>query len=811
MSSNFVSYLADLTDPTFATADINLNAYETGLGPFETDSDSLDLGAPEMDGVWLNEAGKDEDVLSAHRRGRVEASFNLRIGPSSSNTFTTMQTNLRKLNAALDRSGVWVLQQPGQGTPLYIDYYPSPLSQQLMPGQRSMYFLWTALQQPNGMRVTILRRPKMRVAALDATRNMAHNVLLAEDHDADGVPTFWQWEDDTGITAQTYDWTYGAHQATFNTGASRFFYQDSDAAVVEVAHTYTFSMSIAASYTVKPTVKARIDWLDSDGDLISTTYGTAMPFIFSPRLGFSRASVLGAVAPTDAVTARYGIEVTPVSTATVIMYLRDAQFEIGLAANTFRPGFETISQNPGDPFYKRIWMKTDGNADALGQLRATPSVDREVARMVYARRSGERDSSMAMRILPGWSAVLSTELQHGTASYTDAGRSVAKTALTDDVLRAVLRQEVVQAEESALRGTWRLRGALRGDLNDAYLLQVRYGLGDVTDLPFSMLRRRLDLTGPPSESDYYEVDFGLFRVPTGSQGVYFELFCARDTTEDGDMNGELYLDQFWIEPADDDLYASAEVPGAQRPQHGPITETILGKNFVTPPDGLAEDPDTSGSFVAGTVYNDDMLLNDTLEAASIKAGVTDELTAGVQHTFALDVLMFTNEEKVARKHGEFRIHNMTTDTQVKMITLKNDPGVPWSAKTFTLRLVPAAATEYLVYVVQTVDVAVGNIHVQKITHSFVPPVNEGGDADTIAVDADQRRAYVLNAADQFKAALDLTPPFPLVMPKVQLYRVSFAGLGPDGSDDVLDGGPALSHDPDLTALVGIHTVPRYFN
>lgn len=803
--ADWVSYLADLTDPTYVARDVDLNGYEVGLSPFETDHETFDLGAPEMDGVWLNEAGKDEDVLSAHRRGRVEASFDLRIGPGSQ-SFASLQTQLRKLNAALDRSGVWVLQQPGASTPLYIDYYPSPLIQQLMPGQRSLYFLWTQLQQPNGMRVKILRRPKMRAAALNAAVNLAHNGTLAEDHDADGIPTFWSWSDVTGLSAFDYDWTFGAHVLQFATGGSKFFSQDSDAALIEEGDTYTFAIDVAAVYSAQPTVKARIDWIDVDENVLSTSYGSTLGVLFNPRIAFSRPSILGAVAPSGAVTARYGVEITPVNTATVTLYVRDCQFQTGLVATTFRAGFETITQSPELPFYKRTWQKNAANADALAQIRATPDTGGSVAQMVYARRSGERDSAMAMRVLSGWLAVDSTALQHGTTSVSDGGRTVAKTALTDDVLRSVLRQEVLSPEESALRGTWRLRVSLRGDLSDAYKIMPRYGFGDVADLPFTTLpnSRRLDNTAPPSESDYLNIDLGLFTVPPLSPGVFFEIHAMRETTEDGDGDGELYIDQFWIEPADDDLYGIASVPGAQRA--GPVSETVIGRKLITPPDGLANDPVTSDPFVAGSIYNDDMLLNTLLEAASLPAAMTDDLTAGVEHTYTIDTILYTESEKLARKHGEFRIHDLTTDTQVKMVSLKNNPGEAWSQKYFTLKFTPTAAHAYLVYVVLNTT-GIGNIHWQAIHHSFVPPVVA---TETIAIDADQRRAYVL-LSDQFKAALDLAGPYPLLQPNVQLVRFSFAGLASNGTDDVLDGAAALSHDPDLTAEVGIHQVPRYFN
>jgi len=803
----FRSYLADLTDPTFLTAEVDLNGFEVGNGPFETDPNTFDLGAPAMDGVWLNEAGKDEDVLSAHRRGRVPASFDLRIAPVTTQSFANLQAQLRKLNAALDRSGVWVLQQPGSSTPLYIDYYPSDLIQQLMPGQRSLYFLWTELNQPNGMRVTILRRPKMRGAALDASWNKAHNGTLAEPSNPwDGTPWGWAWSDLTGISALDYDWTYGAHQAALATGAAKFFYQQADADIVEAAHTYTFAADVAATYSRPPTIRARIDWLDADENVIDTSYGSAVEILLGPRNAFSRPFV-AAAAPAGAVGALYGIEVHPVSTATVSFYVRDTQFETGVSANTFRPGFETISQNPGDPFYKRIWLKNSANADALGQIRATPSVGAEVARMIYARRSGERDSAMAMRQLPGWAAADSTSLLSGATTTSDGGRTVVLTALEDDVMKPVLRQAATQPEESALKGVWRWKVALRGDVDDAYDFELRYGMGDVVDLPRTMERRQLDLTGPPASSGYYEIDLGLMRIPANSPGVFIELWAMRETTDDGDGDGEIYIDQLWPEPADDDLYAIASIPGAQQP--GPVTETVIGRKLVTPPDGLSDDPDSGDPFVEGSVYNDDMLLNDTLEAASLPAGMTDDLTPDVQHTFVAKVTMFTASEKVARKHGEFRIHDLTDDVQVKMVSLKNDPGIRWDEKTATLRLVPTSGHAYQVYAVQTVASDVGNIHVEKIDHSFVPPV-EGG-TETIAIDADQRRAYVLDADDQFVDDLDLVPPFPTLMPKVQLYRVSAAGLGPDGSDDVLDGGPALAHDPDLTIEFGVHVIPRYFN
>ncbi len=809
MSANLISYLADLTDPTFVTREVDLNANELDTGPFEMDPDTIDLGAPTLDGVWLSEAGKDEDVLSAHRRGRVEAGFDLRIAPRSTSTFTTLQARLRALNAALDRSGVWVLQQPGQSSPMYVDYYPSPLIQQLMPGQRSMYFLWAALQQPNGMRVTIVRRPKMRGAARDAGTNLAHNALFAEDHDADGEPTYWTWDSLTGITfpGGGYDWTFGAHEALIATSSARFLYQTSDDDVVAAGSTYTFAIDVAASYSSLPQVRARIDWFDISDVLIgSSVYSTAVSILLDPRLQFSRPTISGAVAPTGAVHARYGIEFDDANANPVHAWIRNAQFESGVSASTFVPGFETVSNDSTDPFGKRIWLLNDANADALTQMRATPDVGGSAARMSYSRRSGERDSAMAMRILPGWNAADSTALMNGTTSVSDGGRSVAKTALADDIFRPVLRFEVLQTEESALKGTWRLKAALSGDLADAYSFEGRYGLGDVDDLPRTMWRRYFDLTGPPAARDYYEIDLGLFKVPPLSPGWFFELWARREVTDDSTGTGELYIDQFWPEPADDDVNAIATIPDAQAPG-GAQTEFRIGSKLDTPPDGLADDPDTSDPFVTGSVYNDDLLLNDLLEACGLPLGMTDDLSA-VLHTFVLDCLMFTNAEKQARVHGEFRVHDLTDDVQITRAKLKNDPGVPWSQKSYTVRFTPVPAHEYLVYVVQTVATSVGNIHVQKISHSFVTPVE--GATQTIAIDADQRRAYVLEG-DDFKADLDLVPPFPILQPKVQLYRVSFAAVPSVGSDDVLDGGPALRHDPARSALTGFGVIPRWYN
>lgn len=812
--ANFVSYSADLTDPTFVTRDVDFNGYEVGLGPFETDPDTLDLGSPEMDGVWLNEAGKDEDVLSAHRRGRVVASFDLRVPQSANNSLANLTAKLRGLNAALDRSGVWVLQQPGASAPLYIDYYPSSLIQQLMPGSRSMFHLWTQLSQPNGMRVEIIRRPKMRGAALSADVNLAHNGTMAEPTNPwDGTPWGWTWDSLAGITGLDYDWTYGAHTALFTTASPRFLWQLVDPDVIEEGSTYTFAIDVARSGSLLPSLRARIDWYDAGAVFISTSLGPASTQVFSPSLygnstPWNRPAVAGAIAPAGAVSARYGLQVTPLNTSSVLLWTRDAQLQTGLAATDFRAGFETITQSPELPFYKRIWLKNAANADALGQLRALPSVDHEVTRMVYARRSGERDSAMAMRNMPGWLAAESTALQHGTTAVADGGRTVAKTALSDDVMRSILRHEMLFDEESAGRGVWRIRAALRGDLNDAYDLVGHYGIGDVADLPWLTRRMpvRVDLTGPPAEADYYVVDLGLVRLPPGSPGLFFELHGMRETTDDGDGTGELYVDQIWPEPADDDLYASVEVPGARRA--GPVTESTIGRKLTTPPDTLVDDPDSGDPFIAGSVYNDDLLLNDTLEAAGLPAGMTDDLTPDVQHTFILNTTLFTQSEKVARKHGEFRIHDLTTDVQVKFVSIKNEPGVPWDEHPFTLRLIPETGHAYLVYAVMNVDASVGNIHMESIDHSFVPPV-EGG-TQTIAIDADQRRAYVLED-DQVKADLSLAPPFPTLMPKLQLLRVSFAGLASDGSDDVLDDAAALLHDPDLTARVGVHVLPRWFN
>jgi len=174
--------------------------------------------------------------------------------------------------------------------------------------------------------------------------------------------------------------------------------------------------------------------------------------------------------------------------------------------------------------------------------------------------------------------------------------------------------------------------------------------------------------------------------------------------------------------------------------------------------------------------------------------------------------MFTQNEKVSLKHGDFTVFDLTTGgpARVHSSTLKNRKGIAWDYQPFTVRFTPIAGHAYLLWLMQTITLAQGNIRIQKVTHSFTLPPATGGSVVSVDFDASQRQAKLIEGTE-FKANFPLVGPFPTLAPGVQLYRVSTGGLPSNGSDGVLDGLTPLLHDPKRTALVTVNSIPRWTN
>lgn len=794
---SFLFYIADPTDPSGGTKLVDFNGWDDG-GWFQFDEETFNLGGDEFEESWLSEQGVDGDVLASGRRPHTRMEFDLHWWPPSDTADAAdLRNRFLTLNAALNQPGTVICQPPGYPL-LTIDTFRSPFSIPFRSGERQLLRLLTQLQAKSAAHVIINRAPKMRGPLLEAGLQRLHNPAFVEDHDFDGVPSLWDWDFTTGLSALGFSWTYASYQFTHTRNGTNLLQQVATPATV--GQVWTFAFEVARTTIGHGiTATARIEFLDASNALLGSIHDGTPVSPTDPALGFTQAKVT-ATAPSTTAKIRVSLKITNTAADGNTVYVRKAQAELGSTPSAFRIGHETISMDIRDPFGMRTWVWGEGNVDGLTQIRADPSSAADVVIMRESRRAGSRNSHAAMQTFPGLRAVDAIPL--GSSAPVSDSAGTGGNSLegdVDTVYAGIVRVNAPQDIDTALMGTWHIYAALRfpegADGDDEFWagnVQGRYGLSNVLDLPRVMRDYPIDMTDP-SASEFVVFDFGPVNIPAGADGVFFAIY-GRTTRG----TGSPFVDAIWPMPADDETGVTV-ISGHDEPG-----KLATDKYF---PDDLVTPPVTPGGLNPGDIVGSgDMVLNDTDEAAEILEDATADLTAGVKHVYTARGVLY-NPNQTTLKHGEIVVYDITAAAEVDHTSIYGVKGSRWPEYTVSVSFHPITGHAYAIRVQQTIANADGNIHIAEIDHSFIPPV-EGG-ADSIILDGLTRQAYVLNS-DLRTRDLDHIPPFLGTEPGLQLWRVFTLDAAASGYDQV-SSVPLDQHVPTETLDFGVDQVPRYTN
>lgn len=800
----FILYIADLSDATLATKAVDLNGAETSsFKLFEVDESSFDPGSPDMESVVLAEEGVDDDVQAGQRLPRVEMSFNLRIVPTTS--FERIRAAIRDLNRELRAGGTIVYRPSQEVETLYLDYHPSPLSRAFRGQERGMFKILTLLQDPDGMPVHIARRPTYRAAIARASVNLAGNGMLLEDPDDNGVPNGWAWSSNASITSRIV-WTQPSYAPVVATSGSRDLTRNY---AVTVGQAYSVGVDIAsdlgADGTGLPSASALIQWLDGSAAVISESGGGGGPVggggsgggsaqsgrPWSDEIQWGRATTTG-VAPAGAVSANVGLRIANGNATAIQYFIRRAQFQTGATATDFRSSPETVVQGADQTFGNRIWVSNRGNAPAPTQWRIAPDGSSAMAGVWIARRSGYRNSAEFAAMHSG-ARIKDVTLAADTTQQTDLGVAAARTVFADSVMRQHWRDPHVPIDPTSIQGRYKIIVALRGDLAHTYLAQIRYGFGNLVELPLTATPDPIPLDWTqPTTNHHVLLDMGTITVPPSAQGLYIEGWAQQTDAAGAALNWIGY----WLLPADEQI-SFVTLPGAFKPsQVG--TQKWLGVDMQTPP----ATPPGAGT-TAGRKDKTACILDDTTDACAITPPAGIVLSA-VPHTVTVEGTMY-NPDSLANKKGEFRIHNVTTNTLVAKMDIRGVKGVTYPPLTLSAKFTPVAGNAYLYWVARTGGT--GTIRVVDIVDTYVPPVS-GVTSQTIALDGDTRQAYVIEAG-QRKSNLTIAPPFPTLEPDTNLFMVLPGENAANGYDTVDARGPLMKYDRARSVSVSVDLVPTF--
>lgn len=767
-------YIADPLDETLTTRLVDLNG--TWLGVIDG---TFDIGELAQDVSWVG----DVQARVHHPPPTMSMRLFLKKHAAVRNELATVYA----LNAALDSPGVMVMGWGGFAEVEYADFYRSPLTRLFRAEERNLWHILGLLKDPDGLPVSIIRAPARRLAIRNASDNLVVLSPLIEGASAGGVPDAWDWGDGSTIAGHAFSWRYRAYQFRMTVaGTTDGLEQVVPIGVQDGSIAYTFSFEVAGSWTgTLPSIRAEIDWLNAgDSQIGSTVVGALSTLLFAPAFGFAGPWVSG-VAPATAVKARVRMVVSrPASNPEPTYYLRAPQLRLGAGTVPYRVEVQAVSNVD-----KRAWVYSPGNTDSPVQWRVTPDSGAAVERISMARRSGQTDVAEYARIAQGLfvDAVLGT----GAAIVTDAaatsGDAVEVTHTAG--LTSSIRVNVPQTSASALEGRHTLWVAMRLELAGTPSYQVRWGTGDVAALPYPAELIPADVSDP-TEAPYVSVPLADVVIPHGATGLYFEIL----STEPGLKS--TFLDQWWLTPASSPMIA--RIPGIALPGQT-FSREWLGADLVVPDSSI-------GTFGSGTLLDsgDLLLVPDAPDQAAGTTPVTGFDFEDVRHQLVADLNTF-NDNGLVRKLGEYRLHDLTTDTQVALASIYSVKGQRWRERKMVLKFTPTVGHLYTAYVISNVsDTPSSNLHVRRLLDTFTPAID--GTDKVAAMDGDSRLAYVLEGGEN-AGPLDLDPPFMDAVPNLAMVRIELGDAAPSGWDAVFPF-PVQAHVASRGAMLGASVIPR---
>jgi hypothetical protein len=323
-----------------------------------------------------------------------------------------------------------------------------------------------------------------------------------------------------------------------------------------------------------------------------------------------------------------------------------------------------------------------------------------------------------------------------------------------------------------------------GSEGRTYRVKVRFGNGNVDALPYSTDETIIDLTDQV-DSEYQIVEIGTVACPPDADGIYLECW-ANSVLGDG----SLFWDQWWLVPLAEGKKLLATLPGESE-QNAPFF--FKGKDLESAPSAA------DSAAVIGDVVGDDMVLNARHESAAWTPIGGVVLQSGVQHTLTAECTVFNPLEKMNWKLGEFRLFNMTSNLQEKMMVVRSVDNDRWSNSTYRIKFTPNPGDLYMAYVIMTASATNGNIHVHSLQDDYTPPL-EGG-VQEMDMDGDVEQAYV-SAAGVRSSYLIMNGPFFDANPGMNLVPIILGDLEGQGS-------PFPKHVADRTATVTFNVFPAY--
>lgn len=772
-----ILYIADPLDETMLTRLVDLNGATFGV----------------VDGTFdLGELAQDEDWI-----GDVQARVHHPPPRMSMRLFLKKQASVRNLlgqvdllNQALDSPGVLVMSWGGFAETEFADFYRSPLTRAFRDEERNLWHILGLLQDPDGLPVQITRAPARRLSIRQAEDNLALKTAMVEADD-DGVPLGWTWADHSTISGDAFSWRYRAYTFVIDSPGTVALEQEIPVGPLDGAQPFTWQFAVAGTWSgVLPPIRAEIEWLDGSGDQIGgTVVGSNASLLFAPQVAFSGPYV-SATAPSTTMTVRVRMAFTRPVGGTVTLWVRDPQLVQQLSSAGFLVPFR-VGVQAVDNASKTAWLFSPGNTPSPVQVRAHPDDGSFVERVSLARRSGNKtDVAEYSAISVGRFA--DAVLESGAALVPDGdasgGEAVEVTHTPGTV--GVLRVNIPQSS-NALLGRHVLWVAMKPELAAAFTYQLRWGTGNVEALPYFGQIIPAD-TSDPDATQYVAVPLGEIVVPRGASGLYFEILASGTPASPATR-----FDLWWLTPAE--LVSVARIPGVALPGQSQSREWI-GSDFITPPASV-------GTFGSGTLLEsgDYLLQPDSPDQAAAVPPVTGYDFEDVRHLLVAHLNTFNDDGSGGRVLGEFRLHDLSTDTQVAKVQVKTVKGQRWRLSDWVLKFTPAAGHLYMPYVVETAAGTPGNnIHLIKVTDTFSPPID--GSDSIAAMDGDSRLAYILQGTEN-AGQLDLDPPFLEAAPGLQLIRVDVGDATPSGWDHVFPF-PVQAHVASRGAMLGLSVIPR---